>query len=102
MAVYVTKANGSRQLFDKEKVMRTCLRFGATREIAYKIAEKVEQQIYDGEDGQENTIGHLAGQRQRQEDAGPESVFRPRFADGLDHIKGVERYPVVAGEIVVP
>ena len=46
--MYVTKANGSRQLFDKEKVVRTCLRFGATREIAYKIAEKVEQQIYNG------------------------------------------------------
>lgn len=48
MEVYVTKANGSRQLFDREKIIRTCLRMGATRKIAYKIVKEIETQLYDG------------------------------------------------------
>ena len=48
MAVVVTKADGTKQLFDREKVVRTCLRMGATREIAETIAEKIEMNIYDG------------------------------------------------------
>ena len=42
------KENGSRQLFDKEKVIRTCLRMGATVHVAHEVAEKVERKLYDG------------------------------------------------------
>ena len=48
MGVYITKADGSRQLFDREKVVRTCLKMGVNRSIAYKIVDEVEQQLYDG------------------------------------------------------
>lgn len=48
MNVLVTKADGTRQLFDKEKVMNTCIRMGASRENAEEIAEKIEQRVYDG------------------------------------------------------
>lgn len=48
MGVYITKVDGSRQLFDREKVVRTCLKMGVNRNIAYKIVDEVEQQLYDG------------------------------------------------------
>ena len=48
MRVYVTKADGTRQLFDREKVVRTCLRMGASRKIADAVAERVEKRLYDG------------------------------------------------------
>jgi hypothetical protein len=44
----VKKADGSLQLFDGEKVVRTCLRMGAERQVAYEVAEKVERRLYDG------------------------------------------------------
>jgi len=34
MSVFVKKANGTDEAFDKEKVIRTCIRMGATREVA--------------------------------------------------------------------
>jgi hypothetical protein len=46
--VFVTKADGTRQLFDREKVVKTCLRMGASRKIADAVAEKVEERLYDG------------------------------------------------------
>lgn len=48
MEIYIIKANGERQLFDREKIIRTCLRMGANRIIADKIVREVEQQLYDG------------------------------------------------------
>ena len=48
MGVHVTKADGTMQLFDREKVVRTCLRMGASRKTADEIAEKVERRLYDG------------------------------------------------------
>ena len=48
LAATVTKADGSKQLFDKAKVVQTCLRMGADRYTAYEVAEKVERRIYDG------------------------------------------------------
>jgi hypothetical protein len=48
MRVFVTKADGSRQLFGREKVVRTCLRMGASSQIAYEVAEKVESRLFDG------------------------------------------------------
>jgi hypothetical protein len=46
--VFVTKANGTKQLFDKEKIVRTCLRMGATRAVAESIAEGIEAKVYEG------------------------------------------------------
>ena len=48
MTVYVTKFDGTRQPFDKNKIVRTCLRMGATRDVAESIAEEIETRIYDG------------------------------------------------------
>ncbi|MEJ2241172.1 MAG: restriction endonuclease [Candidatus Bathyarchaeota archaeon] len=50
MSIYVTKANGTTQLFKREKVVNTCLRMGATRAVAELIASKIETKIYDGID----------------------------------------------------
>jgi hypothetical protein len=46
--VYLTKADGSRQLFDRDKVAKTCMRMGASPQVAYFVAQKVEQRLYDG------------------------------------------------------
>jgi len=48
LGVYVTKADGTRQLFDREKVVKTCLRMGASRKIADEVSGKVENTLYDG------------------------------------------------------
>ncbi len=48
MNVFVTKADGTRQLFDRNKIIKTCLVMGATEETAEKIANKIEMNIYDG------------------------------------------------------
>ena len=47
MTVYVTKFDGTQQPFDKNKIVRTCLRMGATRDVAESIAEEIETRIYD-------------------------------------------------------
>ncbi len=46
--VWVTKADGTRQPFDRGKVINTCFRLGVDREVAETIAEKVESRVYDG------------------------------------------------------
>jgi hypothetical protein len=46
--MWVKKADGSLQKFDKEKVARTCLRMGTDRQTAYEIADRVEARLYDG------------------------------------------------------
>jgi len=46
--VYITKADGSKQIFERWKVVRTCLRFGLKEEEANKVADKVESKIYEG------------------------------------------------------
>jgi len=48
LAIFVVKADGRRQPFDKEKIVRTCLRMGASREIAEKIARIIESKAYNG------------------------------------------------------
>ncbi|MEM3065414.1 MAG: ATP cone domain-containing protein [Candidatus Nitrosotenuis sp.] len=45
---YVIKADGSKVPFDKNKVMQTCLRAGASNQLANKIAESVEYEVPDG------------------------------------------------------
>jgi len=46
--MYVVKASGKREEFDVEKIRRTCLRAGASKELADKIAKEVENRAYDG------------------------------------------------------
>jgi Holliday junction resolvase-like predicted endonuclease len=46
--IYVTKADGSKQPFDKQKIINTCLRLQATPEQAQSIADKIEAKAYDG------------------------------------------------------
>jgi hypothetical protein len=48
LSVFVTKADGSTQLFDRKKVIKTCLRIGVDRRIAVKIADEVESFVYNG------------------------------------------------------
>jgi hypothetical protein len=48
LAVFVTKADGRKQQFVKEKIVQTCIRMGATREIAETIANEIETKVYDG------------------------------------------------------
>ena len=37
-----------RQLFDREKVVQTCLRMGATVDVANGVAERVQRRLYEG------------------------------------------------------
>jgi hypothetical protein len=48
MSIFVIKADGSKQLFNREKVKRTCLRMGASRNVAEDVVDKVEKRLYDG------------------------------------------------------
>jgi hypothetical protein len=48
LGVFVTKADGTRQLFDREKIIRTCLRIGVSRKVADEVAGRVEKRLYDG------------------------------------------------------
>ncbi len=48
MAIYVVKADGSRELFDKRKIIRTCLKLHTTPEQAQSIADRIESRVYDG------------------------------------------------------
>lgn len=48
LGFYVTKAGGFRQEFDKEKVVKTCLRMGADTQLAREVAERIEDHLYDG------------------------------------------------------
>ena len=46
--IYVTKADGSKQPFDKQKIINTCLRLQATLEQAQSIADRIQAKAYDG------------------------------------------------------
>lgn len=46
--VLVTKVDGSKQEFDRNKVINTCLRLRISREEAEEIADKIEGRLYDG------------------------------------------------------
>ena len=48
MSVFVTKADGSKQLYDRAKIIKTCLRMGATHRIAMEVADKIEDGMYQG------------------------------------------------------
>lgn len=46
--IYVTKFDGRREPFLKEKIIRTCLRMHASYEQAKIIADEIEKRAYDG------------------------------------------------------
>ncbi len=46
--VFVTKFDGSKQPFDRNKVMNTCLKLGATQEQAEKVVKNIEKNLYEG------------------------------------------------------
>lgn len=46
--VNVTKADGGKQPFDRGKLVRTCLRMRASIDVAVKVADLVEPQLYEG------------------------------------------------------
>lgn len=45
---FVTKFDGRKQPFQKDKVVRTCLRMHATPDQARAVANKIDSKIYDG------------------------------------------------------
>ena len=46
--VYVTKADGTKQEFDAEKILQTCLRAGLSKKEAAGVASAVRKKAYDG------------------------------------------------------
>jgi Holliday junction resolvase len=46
--MWVVKASGETEKFDPEKIKRTCLRAGASEELADKIVNEVTSKVYDG------------------------------------------------------
>jgi hypothetical protein len=46
--VNVTKADGRKQPFDRNKVIRTCLRMGASEDVAERVATQVHLKAYEG------------------------------------------------------
>lgn len=48
MTIFVKKVDGSTEPFDRRKIVRTCMRMGATEEISETIAKNIEEKIYDG------------------------------------------------------
>ena len=46
--ISVTKVDGMKQLFDRQKILRTCLRMGASRETAERVSRKIEANIFEG------------------------------------------------------
>lgn len=48
MTVFVKKFDGTDEVFNREKVIQTCIRMGATRDIAEIIVNKIESKIYNG------------------------------------------------------
>jgi len=46
--MFVTKVDGRKEPFQKEKIIRTCLRNHASRETAEEIASRIESKAYDG------------------------------------------------------
>jgi len=46
--IFVTKADGRKEEFKREKIIRTCLRMEASQDQAEMIADEIEKRIYDG------------------------------------------------------
>ncbi|MCS7113495.1 MAG: restriction endonuclease [Nitrososphaerota archaeon] len=48
MMIYVTKADGGRQPFDRSKVYKTCSKMGLPKGCIEAVCRRVEERIYDG------------------------------------------------------
>jgi hypothetical protein len=48
VTIYTVKADGTRQEFKKDKIIRTCLSLGAPPHVADDVANRIERRIYDG------------------------------------------------------
>jgi ATP cone domain/Restriction endonuclease len=48
LAFFVTKADGTKQMFDEEKIVKTCQRMGANRDVAIQVTREVENNLYEG------------------------------------------------------
>lgn len=46
--IYVTKFDGRKQAFERWKVMRTCMRMGASEQVASEIVDRIEKKLYNG------------------------------------------------------
>lgn len=46
--MFIIKASGEKEKFEKKKVERTAIKAGASREFALEVANKVTSQIYEG------------------------------------------------------
>jgi len=46
--MFVIKADGSKQEFDKNKIVRTCIRMRLDEEAAKEVADRIEKRIVDG------------------------------------------------------
>ena len=46
--IFVTKADGTRQPYQRGKIVDLCLKKHVSLDVAEKVAEKVEERIYDG------------------------------------------------------
>ena len=46
--ILVTKSSGSTEPFNREKILRTCMRAGASKQTAEKISSEIEKKIYNG------------------------------------------------------
>jgi len=46
--MYVRKFDGSTQQFDKNRIIASCLRNGTSQETAYRVADRIENESYDG------------------------------------------------------
>lgn len=46
--VYVVKADGTKQLYERKKIIELCLKMHTPLEVAEKIADKIEKRLYDG------------------------------------------------------
>ena len=46
--VWIIKRDGRKETFDRKKIIRTCMRSGASRELAEEIAERIEKRVYNG------------------------------------------------------
>ncbi|UCH32209.1 MAG: hypothetical protein JSV05_02125 [Candidatus Bathyarchaeota archaeon] len=46
--ITVTKANGAKQAFERLKIVRTCLRMGASEKMSEAVADEVEKQVFNG------------------------------------------------------
>jgi hypothetical protein len=79
----VTKFDGSKQQFDKGRVIHTCLRNGASKETAEAIANRVERDIHEGVSTKEilNLICRYLGEHH------PESQFRVDLRSALSILR---------------